>query len=162
MQGYYLSQKPSNLYGHRKSNGKANIVLRLPQKGDGLGSLLRSFFKWVVPAGKSVLSSGKSLLKSAAKSKLAKDTAEALKQEAATAGINLAQSALRGENIKESLSKQSKSAASNVGQSISKSLEQYRQTDDLKTKENKKAKKRVGKTLPLRAKKMKMKKDNLS
>lgn len=163
MASYHVAQRVGNIHAHKQNSGKQNVVLRLPQKGAGLGSLLRSFFKWIVPAGKNIVSSGKSILKSAAKSQLAKDTAEALKQEAATAGINLAQSALKGENIKESLAKQSKTAASNIGQSISKSLDQYKQPSTEEETNKKASKKRAGKTIPLRTKRMRFKKtDNLS
>jgi len=100
--------------------------VRLPQHGSGLGSILRSFFRWIVPVSKSALSTGKDILKSAAKSKLAKDTASALRQEATTAGINVLQSALKGDNIKEAANVQTKSAANKIGKSVSQSLEQYR------------------------------------
>ena len=159
MASYYLAQRPSNLFSHKTIKNGNNTVLRLPQKGEGLGKLLRTFFKWILPAGKSLISAGKSAFKTVADSNLAKSTAESLKKEAATAGINLAQSALRGDNLKESLSKQSKIAAENVGQSISKSLEQYRPPSDIKKE---KKKKRSSKTDPLREKRMKFGNDNLT
>lgn len=156
---YYFAQRPNNIFGHRVNKEKNNIVLRLPQKGSGLGSLLKSFFKWIIPAGKSLLSAGKTAAQTVAKSDLAKEAAEALKKEAATAGINLAQSAFRGENFKENLSKQSKIAAKNIGKTISQSLENYRPTEqDVEVK--KKAKKRA--KTPLTFKTKKFIKDNLS
>ena len=87
--------RPGNLHGHKFAS-RGNAVLRLPQQGSGLGNLLRSFIKWVVPIGKNIISGGKNLVKTAAKSELAKEAASALSKVAASAGINLAQKALKG------------------------------------------------------------------
>jgi len=132
---YLIGQRPNNLIRHRYSS-KNNVIVRLPQHGSGLGSILRSFFRWIVPVSKSALSTGKDILKSAAKSKLAKDTASALRQEATTAGINVLQSALKGDNIKEATNVQTKSAANKIGKSVSQSLEQYRPANLMKQQDN--------------------------
>ena len=159
--------RPSNLFAHRTLL-RNNSVLYLPQSGGGLGNILRSFFKWIIPAGKTALSTSAAALKTAAKSKLAKEAASALKQEATTAGINLVQSALKGNNVKDTVISQSKQAANNVGSSISKSLEQYRpeassSPASAKPKPKKKLqkKKMTFSSSPIPAKKIK-KKDNLS
>lgn len=155
MNSYYILERPNNFSGHKKHR-KNNSVLRIPQSGEGLGSLLRSFFKWILPAGKSVLSAGKEALKSAAKSNIVKETASALKQEAATAGINLAQSALKGENVKDAAKKQIKNVSNTIGKSVAQSLEQYRPS----IQKNKPSNKRIRKTPKLVVKK-KLRKDNL-
>ena len=66
------------------------------QKGRGIGGLLRLLKSVFLPAVKSV---GKTVLRTA-KSDTGKMIAHALKEQAIESGINLASSALRGENLK--------------------------------------------------------------
>ena len=66
------------------------------QKGRGIGGLLRLLKSVFMPAVKSV---GKTVLR-AAKSDTGKMIGQALKEQAIESGINLATSALRGENLK--------------------------------------------------------------
>lgn len=66
------------------------------QKGRGIGGLLRLLKSVFMPAVKSV---GKTVLR-AAKSDTGKIIGHALKEQAIESGINLATSALRGENLK--------------------------------------------------------------
>ena len=69
------------------------------QKGRGIGGLLRLLKSVFMPAVKSV---GKSVLR-AAKSDTGKMIGHALKEQAIESGINLATSALRGENLKNTV-----------------------------------------------------------
>ena len=66
------------------------------QKGRGIGGLLRLLKSVFMPAVKSV---GKTVLR-AAKSDTGKMIGRALKEQVIESGINLATSALRGENLK--------------------------------------------------------------
>ena len=66
------------------------------QKGRGIGGLLRLLKSVFMPAVKSV---GKTVLR-AAKSDTGKMIGHALKEQAIESGVNLATSALRGENLK--------------------------------------------------------------
>ena len=69
------------------------------QKGRGIGGLLRLLKSVFMPAVKSV---GKTVLR-AAKSDTGKMIGHALKEQAIESGINLATSALRGENLKNTV-----------------------------------------------------------
>ena len=122
---YSIVHRPNNFIGHKVTK-RGGIVLRTPQYGGGLGNLLRSFFKWIEPYGKRALAAGRNIFNSILGSNLAKETASTLKQEATKAGINIAQSALKGQNIQEAAKREGKKAVKNLGASVSKSLEQYR------------------------------------
>lgn len=130
---------PLNLQAHKfpqyggGSGVGGNNVLKIPQGGEGLGSLFRSFIKWIIPAGKSVIKSvvksGAKTAKAVAKSDLVKDAAKTLQKEAINAGIDVAQTALKGGDVKKTLKVQTKKMGQNLGGSVSKSLDALRPND---------------------------------
>lgn len=134
---HILVPTPLNFHAHKAPQFGGGI-LRLPQSGDGLGSLFKTFFKWLIPAGKSVakslFKSGVETTKDIAKSKLVKDAAKTLKDEAINAGINVAQTALSGGNIKDELKKQTSNIKSSVSGNIKDSLNLYRPDEKKKAK----------------------------
>ena len=102
-------------------------LLHLPQAGGGLGDIFKTFLRWIIPAGKTVLKEGVSLVETAAKSNLAKNAAKTLKREAVNAGIDLAQAVLKGEKeLKKNVKKKAKGIKENVTETISVSLDDYK------------------------------------
>lgn len=132
-----LVPTPLNFHAHKVPQIGGGL-LRLPQRGEGLGSLFKTFFKWLIPAGKaaakSVFKSGLETTKDIAKSKIVRDAAKTLKDEAVNAGINVAQTALSGGNIKDEFKKQTRNIRSTVSDNIKNSLDQYRPEEKKKIK----------------------------
>ena len=122
--------------GHRCCQTGGGVI-RLPQSGAGLGNLFRSFFRWIVPAGKAALKRGAAAGKEAAKkslevgkraagSQLVKSAAETLKKDAINAGIDIAQAAITGGDVSEEIKNQSKKMKNNLSGSVTASLEDLR------------------------------------
>jgi len=173
----YNYHKPNNFLCHKMVPQRGGGILNLPhpQNGAGLGNLFRSFFNWIAPVGKSILKSGittgKQLAKTGiktgkqvAKSKLVKDAAKAFKRDAVNAGIDVAQTALSGGDIKKTFDDQTKQIKRNLTENISNSLENYRpNTNNSRSYPRqpppKKKKKKVGVIANIRSKKRV--KDNL-
>ena len=114
---YRLAVQPI-VNGHRFCQAGGGVI-RLPQSGAGLGNLLRSFFRWIVPAGKAALKKGVAVGKEVAKksietgkraagSQLVKSAAETLKKDAINAGIDVAQAAISGGDVSGEIKNQSK------------------------------------------------------
>ena len=153
---------PNNFHGHRSTRINPGI-LRLPQSGAGLGSILRSFFKLLAPIGKSALKStittGKKIIKSKAVKEAAKEAASQLTKDAAEAGINIAQAALAGGDVKDAAKSEAKKIQSNVKQTVSKHLDNLRpeRNDSQLIKPRKRKQKRAPSY-----KRIKLPRDNLS
>ena len=81
------------------------------QRGKGLGSLLSSLFRKVVPA---ITSIGKSIIKSP----VAKNVLSAAKDAAIDAGLNLASDVVSGKNLKSSLNENIGRARITIGDSL--------------------------------------------
>lgn len=85
-------------------------------RGDGIGSVLGSLFRRVIPLFKNVFKIGKKVAKtSAGKSVLKKAKKSAMK-----AGLNVLGDTLQGENVLKSAKKHSKAAIKNIGQETKK------------------------------------------
>ena len=128
-------QKHSGIFNGHKFVQIGSGIVAIPQSGAGLGDLFRSFFRWIIPAGQTIIKQGAQVAKSVAKSKLAKDAAKTLKRDAINAGIDLAQSALKGGDVKKDFKSKAKKIANNLSSSVSTSLNDYRPP---KKKRNKK------------------------
>ena len=72
------------------------------QRGHGLGSLFRSIGSFLIPVAKKIFPAAKSVAKKVVKSQAAKNIAKELKDSAIDAGLNLAETALTGGDLKES------------------------------------------------------------
>lgn len=107
------------------------------QKGRGIGGLLRLLKSVFMPAVKSV---GKTVVK-AAKSETGKMIGHALKEQAIESGINLATSALRGENLQNTVEAElqtSKDTAAKTLERIQKKRKRQQQGKGVTVKRMKK------------------------
>ena len=109
--------------GHKFVKPSRGIVLT-PQSGGGLGDLFKSFIRWLVPVGKNLFTGGARLVKDAAKSELGKDVAETIKKNIVTAGVDLAQTALKGGDMKKKAKDKVKDLADNLSETIAKNLQE--------------------------------------
>ena len=103
------------------------------QRGRGVGSVFRAFAQFVLPALKAI---GKNIISSPTVRKLGKATLKGVKRTAVDAGLNIANDALAGENIIDSIKKNvtGQKLVGNIQNSLSKS--------DKKLPKQKKIKKR--------------------
>lgn len=149
-----LIRLPLNFHAHKALQSGGGLI-KLPQGGAGLGNLFRSFFRWIAPIGKSVIKQGVQAGKKIAKTQLVKDAAKTLQSDLTNAGVDMAQTALQGGNIKESFQNQTKKIGTNLSNSVSDSLEKYRPEDKDKEKNKLARKTKRGNTKPFSSSKRK-------
>lgn len=101
------------------------------QRGRGLGGIFAGLMKFLIPAlkastkvaVKTVAKQGKKAITSRAAQSLAKKALKTAKKNALKAGLNLAGNALKGENVKEGLSKDIQAAKRDLGVILTKTAE---------------------------------------
>lgn len=108
---------------------------RYTQHGRGIGSILSSVFKKILPFVKTILGIGKK----AASSKTGQSLIRSAKNEAIKSSLQVADDALKGQNIGESLKRNAKSAGSNIATSALKEAQSF--IDNSPRKKKKKRKK---------------------
>jgi hypothetical protein len=84
-------------------SGRRYYSLPYYQKGHGLGSMFGSLARFLIPAVKSTLKSGAALSKSVLKSDAVKSVAKSIKDSAVEAGLDLAQTAIEGGDMRKNL-----------------------------------------------------------
>lgn len=82
------------------------------QRGRGIGSILSSIFRKIAPFAKTILNIGKK----AVATKPVQEVLRSAKSEALKTGVQIADDALQGKNIKESIRSNAQSAAKSVAQ----------------------------------------------
>lgn len=117
------------------------------QRGRGIGSILSSIFRKIAPFARTILNIGKK----AATSKPAQEVFRSAKNEALKTGIQIADDALQGKNVRESIRSNAEKAAKTVAQSALG--EAKKMVDDQNPKKRTTTKPKSGKRLPKRRKK---------
>ena len=82
------------------------------QKGRGIGSILSSIFRKIAPFAKTILNIGRK----AAATKPVQEVLKSAKKEALKTGVQIADDALKGKNIKDSIKSNAGIAAKSVAQ----------------------------------------------
>ena len=119
-------------------------------RGSGIGSIFSTIYRGLIPLAKNVLNTGMRF----AKSKTGKKILKTAKRTALDAGLNIANDALQGENIKESVQKRMRTAGDELVDGIQQATTQYK-----KKKKKKKVIARHGGGRPKSNKKKKLKKN---
>lgn len=92
---------------------------RYSQHGRGIGSILSSVFRKILPFAKTILGIGRK----AVNSKTGQSVIKSAKNEALKTGIQVADDALKGRNIGESIKRNAKSAGKNIANTALKEAE---------------------------------------
>ena len=117
-------QSNSNIfYSHRILNPRRGLIF-IPQSGGGLGDLFKNFIKWLIPAGKTLFRDGVELVKGAAETELGKDVTETIKKNIVSAGVDLAQTALKGGDVKKKFKDKTRDMRDNLSETITLNLKE--------------------------------------